>query len=308
MANQSILALTQTALQAMGVVAYGQPSSVVGNSNQDVMQTLALVTAAGDELAREFQWQALCKDYRFTTVFYQYTGNTTANSTSVTGMSSITGLTSDSTFLVTGTGINTDTYVQAASGTTVTLTQPATSTNTGITLTFAQSKYALPSDWDRQIDYTQFDKTKRWQMIGPESAQQWQWLKSSYISTGPRLRYRIAGNYFQIWPAISSNEYLGFEYISKYWVLASADQVGTKKTFTVDTDTAIFSDPLMVALIRLKYFEAKGFDTTALLRAFNDQKEIAMGHDAGSPTLSMAPRISPVLISPDQVPDTKYGS
>ena len=54
MANSTILSLVQTTLQAMGVATYGNPATVIGNTNQDVVQTLALVNVAGDEAAREF--------------------------------------------------------------------------------------------------------------------------------------------------------------------------------------------------------------------------------------------------------------
>jgi hypothetical protein len=146
-------------------------------------------------------------------------------------------------------------------------------------------------------------------MLGPESAQQWQWLKSSYISTGPRVRYRLLGDYFQIWPMLSSNEYLGFEYVSNKWVTASGTTTGPDKTsFTVDTDTCIYPDRLMVLGLKLKYFSIKGFDTTDLRRDFEDQLALAKTHDSGAATLSFAPRPSGVLVGYENIPDSNYGS
>ena len=83
---------------------------------------------------------------------------------------------------------------------------------------------------------------KTLEMLGPETAQQWEWLKSGYISTGPAFRWRILGDYFQIWPVVTSAEYLGFEYVSKDWVLSSTvtDNVPDKQKFSADTDTCIF--------------------------------------------------------------------
>jgi len=165
----------------------------------------------------------------------------------------------------------------------------------------------MPTDFDRLIDRTQWDKSKRWEMLGPETPQQWQWLKSSYISTGPRIRWTRMGGYFQIWPAIAANEYLGLEYISKNWVLAAADVTPSKSSLTVDTDTCIFPDRLMVLGLKLKYFEIKGFDTTAIYRDYMMQKDIAKANDGGAKILSMAPRDSQVLITIAQVPDSGYG-
>lgn len=311
MANSTLLSLFQTALQGMGVVGYGQPATVIANTNQDVVQTLALVQAAGGDLGREFQWQQMTKQYIFSAVYYTYTGDTTSGSTSVTNMSSVTGLTTNPTyFMVTGNGISQDCFITAASGTTVTLAQAATATATGVSLTFSQVLFALPSDFDRMIDSTHWDKSKHWQMLGPETAQQREWLRSGYISTGPRIRYWQMGGYVQIWPPLGADEVLSYEYVSKWWILATSPttQAPTKELFTVDTDTCIFPDPLMRSIIKLKYFEAKGFDTTALYREYMMQRDLAFAHDAGSPNLSMAPKPATALLGWGNIPDSGYGT
>lgn len=302
----TMLELVQQIRPELGLTV---PTTVAGSSQADLIQTLALLNAVGREVSREHQWQALAKEYRFTSIFYSYTGDVTNGSTSITNMSSIVGLPSNSTFMVTGAGINTDTYVTAASGNTVTLSQAARATNTTVPLTFAQTKYSLPSDWDRQINRTHYDKSKRWEMLGPESGQQWQWLKSAYISTGPRIRYRILGNYFQMWPVLGTNEYLGFEYLSKYWVTSATSTTGPDKNgFTLDTDICIFPDRLMVLGTKLKYFSIKGFDTTDLRQDYETHLTLAKSHDGGAATLSFSPRMSSVLVGWENIPDSNYGS
>jgi hypothetical protein len=89
---------------------------------------------------------------------------------------------------------------------------------------------------------------------------------------------------------------------------ASAGPTPTKELFTVDTDTCMFPDPLMRAIIKLKYFEIKGFDTTAPYRDYMMQLDAAKANDAGSPNLSMAPRPSTVLIGFGNIPDSGYGA
>lgn len=311
MANSTILSLVQNTLQGMGVAKYGDPTTVVGNTNQDIVQVLALVNAEGDALAHEKDWQAQQKQYIFTAPYYTYTGNVTVDSTSITGMSSIAGISTNPTyFQVTGTGIPQDCFVTAASGTTVTLAQAATATGTAVSLTFSQILFEPPSDFDRQIDRTHWDKSKHWEMLGPNTPQQREWLRSGYISTGPRVRYSYMGGYFMIWPPLGSTESLSYEYVSKNWVLATSPTslTPTKQSFTVDTDTCIFPDALMRALIKLKYWEVKGFDTTAYYRDYIVQRDLAKANDSGSPTLAMNPRPASILIGYDQIPDTGYGS
>lgn len=297
--------MLQLVQQATGEMGLNVPTYVAGNTNQDVIQQLALLNAAGRELTRVYEWQAMSKQYIFTVSYTTITADTTSGSTSLTNCSSIAGI--DATYQITGSGINQATYVSGTpSGSTITLSQPATSTNTTATYTLGKVKYSMPSDFDRQINRTHWDKSKHWEMLGPETAQQWEWLISGYISTGPRIRYRIFNSYFQIWPIVTTAEVLGFEYISNAWAL---DASGTaKSSFTVDTDTCIFPDALMVLALKKKYFEVKGFDFSTYAKDYQAQLDIAKANDGGALTLSMNPRISTILIGWTQIPDSGYGS
>lgn len=304
----AMLALMQQTMVEMGLTS---PVSVAGNTNADVVQTLALMNAAQYELQRQHQWQAITKEYRFTTAFFTYTA--TLNSTvNLSALSSTTGLTTNPNyFMVVGTGIQQDTYLLSvnAGASTAVLTQAAQASGAGISLTFSQTKYAMPSDFDRLIDDTDWDKSKHWQLLGPETAQQWQWLKSGYISTGPRVRFRPLGGLFQIWPPLGAADYLGFEYVSNLVATSTSSTTGPDKAaFTADTDISIFPDRLLVLGTKLKYWEIKGFDTTAMWRDYNMQLNLAKAHDAGSPSLSMAPKPTTALIGFGNIPDSGYGS
>jgi len=287
------------------------PTYVAGNTNQDVQQVLALMNRQGYDLVKEYDWQGLQLEYRFYTDAQTFVGSTVSNASYniiVTG--DATALTSN--FTITGTGINQDTYVSSVtydSGTglsTIVMSQLASGTYTSVTFTFSQTKYPLPNDFETITDNTHWDKTKHWQMLGPEDAQQWQWLKSGYISTGPRIRWRILGNKFQIWPPYNTQEYLGFEYRSKGWARSAADAV--KNSFTVDTDTTIFDDTVLVLGTKLKYFQIKGFDTTSLQQDYFRYLNVAKANDKGSATLSFAPYPSKVLIGYANIPDSGYGT
>lgn len=257
--------MLQLVQQATGEMGLAVPTAVASSTASDTVQQLALLNAVGYELKSKYQWQALNKAYIFTVSTASITGDTVLGTSNITNASSISGL--DTTYQISGTGINQATYIASApSGATIPLSQPATVTATGSTFTLTKVKYSMPSDYDRIIDGTQWDKSKHWKMLGPETAQQWEWLISGYISTGPRVRFRIFGGYFQIWPALGTNEVLGFEYVSNGW---AADSGGTAKTsFTADTDTCIYPDRLMVLGLKLKYFSIKGFDTTDLRRDY----------------------------------------
>jgi len=287
------------------------PTYVAGNTNQDVQQVLALMNRAGYDLVKEYDWQGLQLEYRFYTDAQTFVGSTVSDqSYNIIVTGNATAL--NSNYTITGTGINQDTYVSSVtynSGTglsTIVMSQLASGTYTSVTFTFSQTKYPLPNDFEAITDNTHWDKTKHWQMLGPEDAQQWQWLKSGYISTGPRIRWRILGDKFQIWPPYNTQEYLGFEYRSKGWARSAADAV--KNSFTVDTDTTIFDDTVLVLGTKLKYFQIKGFDTTSLQADYFRYLNVAKANDKGSATLSFAPYPSKVLIGYANIPDSGYGT
>jgi hypothetical protein len=281
------------------------PTYVAGNTSQDVQQVLALMNRAGYDLVKEHDWQALELEYRFYTTAITTTCDTINGVEALTAIPSTAGL--DNTYSIVGTSIPQDTYVDTVVDShSITTTQKCSATSVGGTVTFSKTIYPLPPDYETITDNTHWDKTKHWQMLGPVDAQQWQWLKSGYISTGPRVRWRILGNTFQIWPPYNTQEYLGFEYRSKGFVRSATGQV--QNSFVADTDTTVLDDTVLVLATKLKYFQIKGFDTTGLQQDYMRYLSVAKANDKGSATLSFAPQPSAVLIGWENIPDTGYGS
>lgn len=299
--------MSSTLLQLMGQVTaelgLASPATVVGNTSQEVVQLLALMNASGYELLRKADWRQLTLPYSFFTSFVTTTG-TVAASTVITGIPSTAAL--DTTYMIVGGGFPNATFVQSVdSATQVTATQASTLTASNQTIYFQKAKYALPADYDAIVPRTQWDKSAHWEMLGPEDAQQWEWLLSGFIATGPRVRWRLYGDYFQIWPGFSNAENLGFEYRSKGWARSSAGVV--KNSFSLDIDTCIYPDRLMVLGTKLKYFEINGFDTTALYRDYSRELETDIAQNTSAPNLSFAPRPGSVLLDWSNIPDSGYG-
>lgn len=301
--SMTMLQIIQAATSELGLAA---PNYVTGNTASDTVQQLALLNSVGRKLQRDYDWQKLTIEYQFTTQYVTQNGTTTNGSAVITGIASTTGL--DTTYQVVGTGINNNVFIQSVdSPTQVTLNQASTATGT-VSLNFCKAKYTWPSDYDRIVDRTQWDKTKHWEMMGPETAQEWQWLKSGYIATGPRVRFRQLDGYLQTWPPITSNELLGMEYISKNWVVSTGLTQPDKSAFNADTDTCIWPDELMISGLKASYFGIKGFDIAELGAAFSRELSIAKANDGGSRTLSFAPGYPDVLITPANIPDSAYGT
>jgi hypothetical protein len=183
----------------------------------------------------------------------------------------------------------------------VTMNLPATGSSTA-SLVFGQVQYALPSDWSKQIPQTEWDRSNRWPLLGPQSAQDWQSFKSGIVYAGPRLRFRIQGNTLSINPPPAANRNLAFEYISNGWVLDSTGLV-SKTKFTADTDTCVFDDSLMILGLKLKWLQTKGFQYDYAQKEYTDYLNVCKAQDKSAPKLSLAPASGTVLLTNRNIPD-----
>lgn len=302
----TLLQMVQAAEAELGL---SQSSAAISSTELQPQQFAALANRLGDTLMRRLSWTALEKEYVLSIVAPTVTtGNTLSGSRVVTNIPSTAGL--SSYYSMTGSGIQQAARIATVdSGTQITMNEPANATATGVTLTFSQDTYALPADFQNFVDRTQWDRSRRWELRGPMSPQEYQWIVSGIVATGPRRRFRQKDSTFIMWPPPSSQDtpaILSFEYLSDYW---AADSGGTaKRRFTADTDTCVWPDELMVMGLKWMFFQAKGFEYTLLRKEFESVLEIASGQDGGAPTLDMSRRKYPIFISPANVPDAGFGN
>jgi len=179
--------------------------------------------------------------------------------------------------------------------------------------------YDMPSDWSYFLDQTQWDRTNHWPLLGPKTAQEWQWLKGGLLSSGPRLRYRVVSGQFELWPVPSALNTptngadgtfapwtLAMEYVSENWL----KDAGVANTFysecTNDTDIVLLDPWILTAYLKLKFWEAKGLDTTAYTKDFLGTWEARIGKNKGAPMLTLAPRARTMLIGINNIPDGSW--
>lgn len=235
------------------------PAQAVGSTDLTALQLVSLMNRHGSALLGESDWQLLVKENTFNTVAYSFTGTVTNGSNLLTG--SFPGVTTN--FAVSGLGIPQDTRITSTSP--MAMSKNATSTNT-TTLTFTQVAYDLPADYLRLVDLTQYDKANRWAVPGSKTPEDWQILKSGYLTTGLQLRFRIMADQFLVYPYPTSGQILGYEYVSKNYV---TDNTGAKKaSFTADSDSCVFPDNLMILGAKKLFWQTKGFDTSIIERDY----------------------------------------
>jgi hypothetical protein len=226
--HSSLLLLVQQACSELGLAA---PDTVVGNPDLQVTQLLALANREGREMfARGVAiggWQMLRKEQVFNV---QSTG--VFSGSYALGSNQITMVTVPATLPVAGWVLSNagsanasafpyPTTVLSVVGSVITVSNNASFANANTSMAFGQDTYTMPTDIDHLIPQTFWDRSFRWQLLGPLSPQEWQVLKSGISPTGPRRRFRIMGGSFVVDPVPSDTNQLVYEYYSLNWCQSS---------------------------------------------------------------------------------------
>lgn len=305
----TLLQIVQRAQSQLGLKF--DTTAVLSAQDDTTMQMAALVQQLGEDLMTETAWTGLQKEFVIN-VEDPITKTATLTSGSAVVTVADTSDIAAYTWFVTGSGISSACRVESIdSSTQFTMTEYATLSGSE-DLVLSKDTYAMPSDFRRYINDTWWDRTNHWKLVGPTSPQEFEWLESGIVSVGPRRRWRQigVGPYFRLWPPPTATTdapaALVFEYISTGWVL---DTAGARKAaYTLDTDTCIYPDDVMVTGLKLKYFQAKLFDTTYLTRDYMQAMSRAVGADGGAGVLNMQRRRYPIFISPANVVDGNFPS
>lgn len=294
--------------QVSGELGLIQPAVVIGSTNNQTIQLLSLAQRLGKDLVRDFEWQRLVQAYIWQTqAAVSTTGNITAGSTIITNIPSTAALQVGN--VITGTGQTPYAEILTIdSATQVTLNAPVTTSTASVSMTFAKQDYALPAGYDRMISDTNWDRTDHWRNLGTKSSQDWQFLQGGIISIGPRERYRIYNNKFRIFQALTTVYNFSFEYVSNYWVCASGSDQGSKNAFTLDSDTSIFPDDLMMAGLKFYFLKAKKLDYGIELGEFTRALSYCKAQDVPVPSMSLAPVGMNQLVGPWSVQDGNWPS
>jgi hypothetical protein len=300
--------LLQLVDQMSAELGLTQPPSVIGSSNNQTIQILALANRLGKDLVRDYEWQRLVQAYIWQTqVAVSTTGTITAGSKVITAIPSTAALQVGN--VITGTGQAPYAEILTIdSSTQVTLNTPVATSTASVSMTFAKQDYDLPDGYDRMISDTNWDRTDHWRNLGPKSSQDWQFLQGGIISIGPRERYRIYNNKFRIFQALTTVYNFSFEYVSNYWVCATGSDQGSKSAYTADTDTSIFPDDLMLAGLKFYFLKAKKLDYAIELGEFMRALSYCKAQDQPVSAMSLAPVGMNQLVGPWSVQDGNWPS
>lgn len=311
MGTRTLLQLVNAARSELGL--FPTSASIASSSDAIDQQMLALINQLGDELQEQHSWTAQQTENIITTdVAVSSTGDLTAGSGVITNIPDTSAI-ATTTWVVTGTGLVPSARVLSVdSGTQITISEEATDTATGVALLFSKDTYPIPVDFQSYVATTWWDRTNRWELLGPTSPQMDQFLRSGIVTTSPRRNWRQVGRLpgaWRIWPPPGSNDpalTFVWEYNSIYW---ATDYIGTPVAqMAQDLDTNIFPDRVMINGLKVKFFDAKGMDTSKLTQRFQQSLSIAMAQDGGNGKLSLSGRRNAhFLLNYWNIPDNGYG-
>lgn len=305
----TLLEIVQTTCNELGLNA---PDTVVGNTDLQVKQLLALLNRDGNELYRSHDWTCLQGEHIINVeVPIITTGNVVSGSQVISGIPSTAGIEAGA-YAVSGSGIPAaQRVISVDSATQVTCEMQNTGTYSGSALTFARDTYTIPSDFDRYISHTWWDRTNHWMLVGPQSPQFDQWQRSGIVTTGPRRRWRQIGvspTVYRLWPVPSSQDTqaaLVFEYINNGWV-EHEDSETFGNSFTSDTDLPLISDQALILGAKWRLWQIKGFSYAALQQEYIDFVNREKARDGGMPDLNMNSGRRGYLLTTANVQDGFY--
>lgn len=170
--------------------------------------------------------------------------------------------------------------------------------------------YALPTDFEKFIDQSQWDGTNQLPAVGPVSPQGWMTYYTRVSSSIFALTWqRREDQLFFLYPPAAATNF-NYMYLSKALVIDADVPTDTKNVATKNGDQFKIDDQLVLLLGRAKYLEWKGFDSAIAVKDFLIAFNSRVGSNKGAPVLNIGrPSLGEPLITPmGNLPDTGYGS
>lgn len=171
--------------------------------------------------------------------------------------------------------------------------------------------YDLPIDFLHMIDQTHWERSQNVPVFGPLSAQDWTYLLGrDLVSSTIYATFRIKEGKFSLFPQPPpAGLDINFEYQSKNWVSDGAPTPTYTDAVSSGSEIVLFDRTLVSRMLKLKWLEAKGFDTTKPQDDFNQVFSSVTGKDKGAEILSAGynGRLFPYLHGRYSTPDTGYG-
>jgi hypothetical protein len=149
----------------------------------------------------------------------------------------------------------------------------------------------------------------RYPAAGPVSSQGWMTYLVFPVSANFTLTWQVRDG--KIWflnPPAAPGQVFKFMYMTKAYI-RDADATDVYKNIAAKNGDVFILDPLLIIhLTRMKWLEAKGFDSSAAARDFATAWDARAGASKGANIINMAGRSGAFpLLNTGNLPQTNYG-
>ena len=167
--------------------------------------------------------------------------------------------------------------------------------------------YALPSDFDRLVLETSYNRSDNDILTGPISSAEYQLVNHGMATTGTTEKFRLkaASNAlkFELDPTPSSTQTIGFEYVSSQFCQSSGGS--GQAAWAADTDTGILDETTMEMGITWRFKQAHGLDFAEDFRQYQLEVRQAIARNGSAPILQLDDARK-LIVGPYQT-DGNYG-
>lgn len=155
---------------------------------------------------------------------------------------------------------------------------------TFVTVGAAEQPAAVPTDWDRFIANSFWNRSTQLPVWGPVTPQIWQAIQAQ-----PQLNRVILGfvqrhGKFLITPTPPADQTIAYEYVTKNWAYSDADV--PKDRFTADSDQSYLDEYLFVLGLRWRFLKSKGLEYGEDFSTYQSELTQKQARDGGNTAIS----------------------
>lgn len=183
--------------------------------------------------------------------------------------------------------------------------QAITKEKTFTTVAAEEQTSAIPTDFDRLVSGTVYNRTATRIITGPLTAQEYADYKGRLTSIVYEA-FRIRGSAFLVLPTPSAGQTIAYEYVSKYWCGAASDTSPTQSAWAADTDIPFLDEELFRLGVTWRFLRSRGLDYAEPFQQYELHLATQMGRDGGTRTLNMGGRAGKRIPRAPQVPDGNW--
>jgi hypothetical protein len=144
----------------------------------------------------------------------------------------------------------------------------------------------IPSDLDRFIPGTFWNRSQDRRVVGPISPQQWQQLKTGLLIM-PWDSFRVRGDALLMNPTPIAGDAMAFEYVTTYWAASASDTTPDQATWVADDDISFLDDEVQTLGVVWRFKKARGLEYAEEFQEYEVRLAQLMGVDGGQSTMNM---------------------